>query len=963
MGLYPPIVASSMPAFDIEKGKVRIYFTLSGYNSNKVSDIQAVHITCRRQSSNVNVINNGLNNGFEILQQAPQQENIDKAFHRYYVQINSSQIIGGFQVDVLYKVQLRLSSVTYDNTGIPFYTNNIENFSQWSTVCIIKPINIPQFYIEDFYVEGEKPKEQDINNFNYNLADFVGVFKKGESSQTLKSWRLRLLSSAYTKEEELNIDSYTLADSGQQISSAYNYTLDNESVVLECSLPYELEDNSNYKLLFEINTKNDYHGSILYNFVYSPQNISQLSGTLSTSINEEEGYIKITCNSSETYIGNLVLRRSDSKSNFLKWEDLKNFESYNVGSFTYYDFTAESGMAYRYLVQKRDARGRRGTPLYTESYTVAQWEHAFLLQSSAENNINQTKQLKLKFDFQISSYTTNISESKTDTIGSRYPYIRRNGNMYYRSFPCTGLITGYMDSADLFTNENQLYDNHPSYYKQFRGQTDQWQTYVNQYDYTYERKFREKVEQFLYNVKPKLYKSMQEGNILVKLMDISLTPKQQLGRLVYTFSATAYQIDQPIISNLNSYGLINVGNYNPNIYYEKVKIGQINSFKSQEDSEGNIFKAGQDIIGAGTAAAANSIAARHNYMKALNNEIVTDFSLSYLRLTIESQPYLIKYVNGRYYALDDVDNQDTPTDSTDRLNKQRASLSTFVDKKYTMTDSSIGNIGNSAIDKLTHPNKITHKLYQMQSTYNSDTVYLGHLFEINGEQIIISPPNNIYELKDQGLNLGKNTSVIPYKDTLMSVDYIINLHIEQDTSKVPKFIRTDNSNGQIIGTFSSSDQLISRVNYKYKYSFTDDSDKIEKYVNGVKTVLVDTQPGTVVKLRTSADEGNILHRFIVNETGELFFDPCDSTVSITRLYIYGRNVPSYQITDRGSASSLDKILYPVDKDLCTVNNIKYIYFKNNWYEAEQQDNQNSYDVKCPVDILLFYCANIRRDFY
>ena len=34
--------------------------------------------------------------------------------------------------------------------------------------------------------------------------------------------------------------------------------------------------------------------------------------------------------------------------------------------------------------------------------------------------------------------------------------------------------------------------------------------YVNRYDYTYERKFREVVEQFLYNAQPKLYKSMQE---------------------------------------------------------------------------------------------------------------------------------------------------------------------------------------------------------------------------------------------------------------------------------------------------------------------------------------------------------------------------------------------------------------------------------------------------------------------
>jgi len=39
-------------------------------------------------------------------------------------------------------------------------------------------------------------------------------------------------------------------------------------------------------------------------------------------------------------MSNLVIRRTDSKSNFLKWEDLKYFEAYDSLDFTYYDFTA-----------------------------------------------------------------------------------------------------------------------------------------------------------------------------------------------------------------------------------------------------------------------------------------------------------------------------------------------------------------------------------------------------------------------------------------------------------------------------------------------------------------------------------------------------------------------------------------------------------------------------------------------
>jgi len=113
-------------------------------------------------------------------------------------------------------------------------------------------------------------------------------------------------------------------------------------------------------------------------------------------------------------MNNLVIRRTDSKSNFLKWEDLKFFEAYDSLNFTYYDFTVESGLFYRYLVQKVDARGRRGTPVYDQSRNflsgvMAEWEHAFLLESTGNGELKGTKQLKLKYDFQISSYKTNIS--------------------------------------------------------------------------------------------------------------------------------------------------------------------------------------------------------------------------------------------------------------------------------------------------------------------------------------------------------------------------------------------------------------------------------------------------------------------------------------------------------------------------------------------------------------------------
>ena len=89
MALYPPIIASSMPAFSIQDGKIRIYYSLSTYNIARIDDIKEVHITVRRQSSNVNV----LNNSNEILTRSfGSQQEIDKVLKTY-----GSEVSGGVQ--------------------------------------------------------------------------------------------------------------------------------------------------------------------------------------------------------------------------------------------------------------------------------------------------------------------------------------------------------------------------------------------------------------------------------------------------------------------------------------------------------------------------------------------------------------------------------------------------------------------------------------------------------------------------------------------------------------------------------------------------------------------------------------------------------------------------------------------------------------------------------------------------
>jgi hypothetical protein len=60
---------------------------------------------------------------------------------------------------------------------------------------------------------------------------------------------------------------------------------------------------------------------------------------------------------------------------------------------------------------------------------------------------------------------------------------------------------------------------------------------------------------FLINDNVKLYRSTTEGNILVKLTDVSFNPKVELGRYLYSFSATAVECGECNIDNYAKYNI------------------------------------------------------------------------------------------------------------------------------------------------------------------------------------------------------------------------------------------------------------------------------------------------------------------------------------------------------------------------------------------------------------------------
>lgn len=552
--LYPPIVDSYTPAFITGIGaKCTVNFSLSKFSSS-ASDIKSIHVSIVKQDTGMSVVNptNDIAAG-RFRQTGILIINVN-GLTKNSVDILNSDIQGGWTAGWVYKIQIRFSTEAYDpnetKDGLAAWlNNNADKFSEWSTYTLTKAIAEPKITIPILGIENNE--STGTKTLLTSTLEFSGYYSNDDVSESLYSYRLQLL-----QESDLLEDSGWIY-ANQYVPNQFYYLfkteLKNDSTIL-------------YKVRLEYETINKYQQTriILFRVDYTANDIANIQLLTAesdlmkpyTSIEEEEtdGRIALKFSSSEEspYTGNIYIRRSDITTGFTKWEDIKIFtlNEENINNIPiFYDYTIESGVWYQYGFQILDSEGQR-TKLHainneTEFKAIMrEFDSSYLL---GENG----QQLKLTFDNTMGSFKTNYSESKIDTIGSKFPFITRNGNMKYRTFPVNGLISFNMDENNLFATKKDIYkyDDVVALYENLS---------LNNplYNYTYERDFRRKVMEFLEDGKPKLFKSPTEGNIIVRLMDINATPNGTLGRLIYSFTSTASEIADPTVENYKKYNFI-----------------------------------------------------------------------------------------------------------------------------------------------------------------------------------------------------------------------------------------------------------------------------------------------------------------------------------------------------------------------------------------------------------------------
>lgn len=399
----------------------------------------------------------------------------------------------------------------------------------YSTVGVMKYTSEPEVIIER--LEAKR-----INQHNYS---YVGKYSQSgnvelaDGTLVKKDTTEKMYSSRF---EITDGDGNTVFDSGEKIHKTGDDTVSYESFE-EVLVAQDFDINTSYYIKFYVTTTNGLtKSSPKYRIMQRRSIRPEIEIKLVAKLDRDNGFINLSFETPEPIVSGTFLISRAVSSNGYVWEEFKRFDLQSMipEKWSLMDCTVEQGSTVRYSLQQYNTKNVYSDRIISNDVYV-DFEDIFLYDGE--------RQLKVRFNPKVTSFKTDILEQKVDTIGSQHPYILRNGNVYYKEFPLSGLISYQMDDTYLFMSKEELGLSK----KSFNLTSD---------NLAAERKFKLKVLEWLTNGKAKLFRSPTEGNYIVRLMNTSLSPNDTVGRMLHTFSSTAYEIASYTMDNLEKYGLI-----------------------------------------------------------------------------------------------------------------------------------------------------------------------------------------------------------------------------------------------------------------------------------------------------------------------------------------------------------------------------------------------------------------------
>lgn len=511
--LYPPNIEGTIPAFT--NNILSVPFSMN--RTVSYNEIKSLWLKIKTVQSNV----------YLYTAECPKENCLwDPAKIAYFTLPDEAMSL--FNIGQSYKVQLAYE----DTSGVVGY---------YSTVGVVK-------YTTDPEVEIEGMEHGKINGHEY---DYVGHYSQldGDTTEKVYSYKFDL----YDRSGAI------IETSGEQFHNSSEDIEKYESID-RWNLPRELDINTSYYLQYTIKTTSGLiKSSPKYRLMQKKSIDAEIKADLIATLDYENGYVDLFLKGQKndmgveyTASGSFKVLRADSESNFGTWNEILRFALYGQmpSQWLWKDQTVKQGVKYKYALQQYNDNNLHSNKIESAEILV-DFEHAFLYDGK--------RQLKIKYNPKVASFTNTILEAKLDTIGSKYPFIFRNGNVNYKTFPISGLISYLSDEQELFFDFEDIKklkrDKTPSGQedKNFYGNTN-----LTSKNIKLERDFKLEVLEWLTNGEPKLFRSPTEGNYIVRLLNTSLTPTDTVGRMIHSFNCNAYEIAESSYNNLSKYGIIKV---------------------------------------------------------------------------------------------------------------------------------------------------------------------------------------------------------------------------------------------------------------------------------------------------------------------------------------------------------------------------------------------------------------------
>lgn len=687
----------------------------------------------------------------------------------------------------------------------------LDTFSEWSNVMLIKPIGVPTAYI--------------LNNEQQNTSNTIGSDLKIEPTYTpLFFARYEINSASKEAEDKYRFTLYE----GDGVDLNETDSLVEDSGWLQHNIADDQADSHRFKTVltegtiytvwYQIRTINGYEESGAYVFMPHVTYIDVLNG-VDFYVDDTSRYCKenACCNislktSADTILsGNFVITRASEETNYTIWEDISYLllenRTYPDGEVVYQDFLIESGIRYKYALQQENSAGVRTSPLY-ESHSLIDnaptrsidFEYSYLYADGI--------QLKLMFNNKLSSFKHTILESKQDTLGSKYVTISRNGYAHYAQFPINALVSLHMDIEDQtffkrqprgFYYKDELVIPSDKYEMDAYREMDTLgnTTFVPKdnvlfgTDQTHntifmERKFREKVMEFLDDGGYKVFKSPTEGNIIVGLMGVQFTPQEPTNRMIYNFSATAYEVMDYTLDNMNELGILSVGEFEEfDESSTQQRVGQVSGlfegmYTLQQDASGKLVQVQNE---------------KGSY---------TDFA-SEITKAVE-----VSAGSGYRYQLVSIDKiWVEPYAKNQSFDYEIAELKAQIAEKEIN-----GEDATELNEKVEY-----YENFKKLSLLNEDSPLISLI--INDTEVVVGR-NKQYYLSD--ISGGVRTIYLKYTEPII-LNYTCTVKLIEDEGQTVSGISDITIRGQISGIFTTTSDILK--NYNYKYTDTPEFQAIE----------------------------------------------------------------------------------------------------------------------------------------